>query len=658
MNKAFYARLAVTNIKKNSKTHLPYILTCIGVIAMVYMMSSLSQNPGVGVGSVSMVLKLALWVTAIFAIVFLFYTNSFLMKRRKKEFGLYSILGMEKRHLGLVMLFETFFIALISIIGGLAVGMLLDKVMYLLLLGILNFEVSLGFRIAAIPIIGTVVLFCGIFFLIFLNGLRQVYRANPIELLKGGNVGEREPKTKWVLAIIGALCLGGGYFIAVTTTSPLAAMFGFFVAVLLVMAGTYLLFTAGSIAFLKALRKNKSYYYKTKNFISVSGMMYRMKQNAIGLANICILSTAVLVMISTTLSMYIGMEDILKTRYPREFVFDTSDFGAENMNELHKLASETTKAKNLTPINEVEYKYFAFTAVQSENFLDTSPSDNSVFSLDNAVNAVFIPLSDYNKMTGKSSILEDREVIVCSNRLDYTAPDVKVLDMEFTVKEKVENFMENGMVASNIASTHFFIVKNMDVIDTIREKMLEVDAIAGSPPRYYYGFDLDATDAEIMAVYDDMWNKLEEEVHFEGRMECRSDEKGEFMSLYGGLFFIGIFLGVLFIMATILIIYYKQVSEGYDDRGRFEIMQKVGMSKNEIKKSIHSQVLTVFFLPLVTAAVHIAFAFPVITKLLALLNLTNIPLFAICTVGCLGVFALLYALVYSATARVYYKIVS
>lgn len=658
MSKAFYARLALTNIKKNSKTYLPYILTCIGVVAMFYMIGSLANNPGVGEGNVSAVLKMTVWVTGFFAIIFIFYTNSFLMKRRKKEFGLYNILGMEKRHLGRVILCETLFMALVSIVGGMALGMLLDKAMYLLLLSILNYEVQMGFQIQPDTIVATLVLFCGIFFLIFLNSLRQVYSAKPIELLKGGNVGEREPKTKWIMSILGVICLGGGYYLAVTTKSPIMAIPVFFIAVLLVIAGTYLIFTSGSIALLKILRKNKGYYYKTKHFISVSGMMYRMKQNAVGLANICVLSTVVLVMISSTLALYIGMEDIMETRYPQEFAFYTGDLSAKNLAEMHDLVNTKTAQNSLAPKNEIAYTYHAVSVIKKGNLLDVLRADDTILTVDNSVIVCFVTLDDYNKMAGKTEELADGEVIVASNREKFTENDMQIFDMTFTIKQRVGDFIKNGIVGANIESTYFFVMKDADIIETICEKERAATDRGACPQKYYYGFDLDASGTEIMAVFNGMFDELGNGSQFVGRIECKEDSKKDFLGLYGGLFFIGIFLGILFIMATILIMYYKQVSEGYDDRERFEIMQKVGMSKHEIKQSIHSQVLTVFFLPLVTAAVHIAFAFPVITKLLAMLNLTNVPLFALCTVGSLGVFAVLYALVYGLTAKIYYKLVS
>ena len=324
MNNRFFSKLAASNIKKNGKAYIPYILSCVMTVALFYIVKSLSYNPGLKnmVGSSTMMTMMSMCsvIIALFAIVFLFYTNSFLMKRRKKEFGVFNILGMEKSHIAKTMAWENFYVTLISIVGGLVIGLALDKAMFLLIAQVLNEEITLGFFISDKAIISTIVMFCIIFLLILLNSIRQIHTANPIELVTAGNAGEREPKTKWVLAILGLLSLGAGYYIALTIENPLTALVYFFFAVILVIIGTYMLFTAGSIALLKILRKNKKYYYKTKHFTSISGMIYRMKQNAVGLANICILSTAVLVMVSSTSSLMLGLQDVIATRYPNDFV--------------------------------------------------------------------------------------------------------------------------------------------------------------------------------------------------------------------------------------------------------------------------------------------------------------------------------------------------
>lgn len=657
MNNVFYPKLAANNIKKNSKTYIPYILTCIFTAAMYYIIHSLSNNEGIstliGSDTISITLGLGNNITAIFAIIFLFYTNSFLIKRRKKEFGLFNILGMEKKHLLRVIGYETLYIALISLTLGIAIGILFDKLMYLSVLKLMGVEISLGFYISWSSILSTIILFSIIFFIIFINSLRQVHLSNPIELLKSSNFGEKEPKTKWSMAILGFVCLGLGYYIALTTKDPVAAISLFFVAVILVIVGTYLVFTAGSIAFLKVLRKNKKYYYNFKHFTSVAGMIYRMKQNAVGLANICILSTMVLVMISSTSSMMMGMEDIINTRYPYDISIysDGSDTNKNNLlvEEIDNIISRENIEK------EVSYAYLNFAGIKDKDKFLTNRNSNSVV-VNDINNLIFITLEDYNKVALESKALEDGEVLLYSNRDKYEYDTINVFDKSYKIAERVDDFLGNGIISANVASSQFIVVKDMGELDDLYRAQKETFGENASEIDFMYGIDLKVDDNEKEAIYNNIIDTLNNK-GFDFIGETKVGSRSSFVSLYGGLFFIGIFLGVLFIMATILIIYYKQISEGYDDKERFEIMQKVGMSNEEVQGSIRSQVLTVFFLPLITAGIHISFAFPFIVKILSMLNLTNTKLFILCTVVSFIIFALIYSVIYILTARAYYKIV-
>lgn len=657
MNNVFYPKLAANNIKKNSKTYIPYILTCIFTAAMYYIIHSLSNNEGIstliGSDTISITLGLGNNITAIFAIIFLFYTNSFLIKRRKKEFGLFNILGMEKKHLLRVIGYETLYIALISLTLGIAIGILFDKLMYLSVLKLMGVEISLGFYISWSSILSTIILFSIIFFIIFINSLRQVHLSNPIELLKSSNFGEKEPKTKWAMAILGFVCLGLGYYIALTTKDPVAAISLFFVAVILVIVGTYLVFTAGSIAFLKVLRKNKKYYYNFKHFTSVAGMIYRMKQNAVGLANICILSTMVLVMISSTSSMMMGMEDIINTRYPYDISIysDGSDTNKNNLlvEEIDNIISRENVEK------EVSYAYLNFAGIKDKDKFLTNRNSNSVV-VNDINNLIFITLEDYNKVALESKALEDGEVLLYSNRDKYEYDTINVFDKSYKIAERVDDFLGNGIISANVASSQFIVVKDMGELDDLYRAQKETFGENASEIDFMYGIDLKVDDNEKEAIYNNIIDTLNNK-GFDFIGETKVGSRSSFVSLYGGLFFIGIFLGVLFIMATILIIYYKQISEGYDDKERFEIMQKVGMSNEEVQGSIRSQVLTVFFLPLITAGIHISFAFPFIVKILSMLNLTNTKLFILCTVVSFIIFALIYSVIYILTARAYYKIV-
>lgn len=672
MSKFFYFKLAITNIKKNTKTYIPYIIASILTISMFYIICSLGNNPNIskacGTDSMKYILFLGTWVCGIFAIIFLFYTNSFLMKRRKKEFGLYNILGMEKKHISIIILCETLIISTISLSLGLILGILFDKLMLLIILSMFAVEIPLGFHISPESFPSTLTLFSCIFVLIFLNSIRQIHLSKPIELLQGSTIGEKEPKAKWLLALIGAICLGTGYYISLTTTNPIAALTMFFIAVILVIIGTYLLFTAGSIVLLKALRKNKNYYYKTKNFISISGMIYRMKQNSVGLANICILSTMVLVMISSTFSLWMGMNDVLEDYYPRDFAFTPFSNSEKSSSDLKLWINNTLDENQAEAKDIIEYSYLNFAAVENKDtfILD---KDNPAYSnmLNEIRNLFFITLDDYNKINNSNKTLKKDEVLIYSNRDKYNMQEIKISDKTFKVKEIFDDFPDNKLMSSNVASSHFIVVKDSTILNDLDKFQKNKYGDMASDIKYYYAFNVDGNSKKIIDINTKFENDIQkmgtyeentDKFIYEGSINCRETERNDFIGIYGGLYFIGVFLGVLFIIATILIMYYKQISEGYDDKSRFEIMQKVGISHKEIKQSIHSQVLIVFFLPLIVAGIHIAFAFPFITRLLALLSLTNIKLFGMATVGGFLIFSAFYAIVYKITAKSYYKIVS
>ena len=658
MKKGFYARLAVNNIKKNGKTYIPYILTCILTVVMFYIVKSLSLNPGLesmaGGNFINTSMNLGSWVVAIFAFIFLFYTNSFLVKRRKKEFGLFHILGMERRHLARVVGWETIYVLLISLGAGLGIGLVLDKVMFLLVLRIIGTEIPLGFFISPKAVLFTVEFFAVLFVLIYLNSVRQIHGADPIELLRAGNVGEKEPRANWLLTVWGVASMGGGYYLALTTENPIASVLLFFVAGGLVIIGTYLLFTAGSIVFLKLLKKNKGYYYRTRHFVSVSGMIYRMKQNAVGLANICVLSTMVLVMISTTSALMMGMEDVVRNRYPADFVLYCSDGMRDREAEMEKIRQFQAE-KDFPVTHQWTYSYLAFQAIRDEN--SYSVLRERARSVEDDTNSLFfISLPDYNAVMGENLTLEKDEIMICSKRRDFDYPTMKLFDREYRVAEKLEDFVGNGQYESLMSVTQYIVVPDQETMGELYDRQKEILMDLASNVGWVYGFDTDAGEERQDAFYKELASELGTGKSFD--LETRADGRRAFLEIDGGLFFIGIFLGILFIMATVLIIYYKQISEGYDDKNRFEIMQKVGMSRSEVKAAIHSQVLTVFFLPLLVAGIHVAVAFPLIARLLELLNLYNTGLYVACTAGCFLVFGIMYVLIYVCTAKTYYKIVS
>ncbi len=661
MSKSFYFKLAAENIKKNSKTYIPFMLTCIITIAMFYIILSLSGNPGIaamrGASFITMFMSIGSVTVGIFAVIFLFYTNSFLIKRRKKEFGLYNILGMEKRHISVVVFIEIFYTAAISLIIGLPGGILLDKLMYLIISRLLNVEVTLGFYVSVESLIASVIFFGAIFFFIFLNTLRQICFSNPIELLKGESIGEREPKTRWLMTVLGVGCIGAGYYISVTTRDIASAFMMFFLAVILVILGTYMLFTAGSVFILKTLRKNKRYYYKTKHFISVSGLIYRMKQNAAGLANICILSTMVLVMISSTSCLMMGMDEILKENFPYDLTLEVrraywSEDSEEKLSQFDEAVDIITEYEK--EISRADFLYVMdFVGYFQDGKVSFEGTSSPYF-------LCFVTAEDYNKAFGGEIVLKKGEIAAAPLNKDdanFNSESINLFGIECKIKEKADYFYAHNGNNNVIAEKAIIILSDIDTMHELSDKYCELYGISENGYRGDKVININFT-ANDERRHNVILSNLAEKTGEFVTLTSRADGKYNFLDLYGGLFFLGLFLGTLFIMAAVLIIYYKQISEGYDDKKRFEIMQNVGLSKGEVRASIHSQVLTVFFLPLVMAGIHMTAAFPILKSLLEGLGMTQIWLFLSCTAVSFLVFAVFYIVVYLLTARSYYKIVS
>ena len=665
MNRFFYTRLAARNIRKNAGMYIPYICTCVLTIMMFYVIKSLSVNPGLeevyGAAAIVILLNLGVYIIGLFSLIFLFYTNSFLMKRRKKEFGLFNILGLEKKHLIKILFLETLYVTMFSIFMGIFLGVVLDKAMFLLITKILGQPVTLGFFVSGRVMAATAVFFCVIFALIFLKSVPMLQFSNPIELLRGGHVGEREPKVKWLLALLGAGLLAAGYYMSLTVHNPVAAIPIVFVAVVLVIIATYLLFTAGSIALLKLLKKNRKFYYKAKHFISISGMIYRMKQNAVGLANICILSTMVLVMVSTTGSLMVGIEDNLRSRYPREVGIYLSGASQGQLGDLREEVRLLAEQELLTVEDDVSNYYLSVTALQEGNVYETDKSvlkeTEPVQTMERMREVYIVALSDYNRQMGKEEELQADEVLVHYNRQGMNHKTLVFMGEEYRIVQVLKEFPENGMAAMNIVSSHSIVVAD-EVFEQLRRKMEADEEDLYSSILCYYGFDTEADEKAQNDFQFKLAGRIAEKLGVDCNIEIRGQNRAGFMSIYGGLFFLGVFLGMLFVMAMILIIYYKQISEGHEDRERFAILQNVGMSRGEVKAAIHSQVLTVFFLPLIAAGIHVAAAFPLLKELLALLNMVNVRLYVLFTLGCFLVFAVLYMLIYGLTAKAYYRIVS
>ena len=642
MNNFIYEKLAVTNLKNNRKTYVPYIFTGVLTVMMFYIIDALSRGKGITQDTLKICLQYATGVIVVFAVIFLFYTNSFLIKRRKKEIGVYNILGMGKRHIARMMAVETILTAGISILGGLVFGIIFGKLMYLLLLKILHNSVDMQFSVNGTAIVQTVILFAGIFLLTYLYNILQIQLVNPVELLHGGNQGEKEPKSRWLLVIVGVAALGNGYWIALTTEAPLEALLKFFVAVVCVIIGTYALFIAGSIVVLKILRKNKAYYYNPKHFTSVSGMIYRMKQNGAGLANICVLSTMVLVMVSTTVSLYAGMEDILDSRFPRDVSIVCNEADTNKEETLQRLIKEQCEKAGVKITDRVRYRYGSMNAVLKGNNLEKVEQyypDNHFYYVE------MITQEEYNRIEKKNVSLKEQEILTYTTNGKCGKKQINIAGQNYQVKKELSEMTSQPKSTAEMYKTLYIVFANAEQIERIE------------PFSYADKFNLKGDDGKQKEALEQIQNEFYEKIP-DGMMESRMLSRSSFYELYGGLFFIGIYLGSMFIMATVLIIYYKQISEGYDDRERYQIMQKVGMSKKEVKRSIRSQVLSVFFLPLIVAVIHVAVAFKVMTKILGVLNLTNVSLFAVCTIITIAVFAVFYIIVYSITAKEYYRIVN
>ena len=670
MHKGIFSRLAKQNIRNNKSTYIPYMITCIFCIAMIYMMEFLRDCPTLDqavrqADEVRMIVFTGEIVVEIFCIIFLIYSNSFLMKRRQKEIGLYNILGMERNHIGIVMFLETIITSIGSLAGGIAAGIIGSKLALLLLLKLLHIPSVLGFYISVKGIFTCLFMFGIIFLMILFLNLAKIHLSRPVELLRGNNTGEKEPAAKWLMALIGFICLGAGYYLAVTTESPIKAITIFLLAVILVMAGTYLLFTAGSIVILKFLRRRKSFYYRTGNFISISGMLYRMKQNAIGLASICILSTGVLLMISMTVSIYFGMNDIMLNRYPYDVDMSVTSISEEECQTAIE-AFEKAIVDNKVPVEKsVEEIYLDIVCSKNGDQILIKPT-NTIRNSDSVLVLSLLNQAEYERLTGISANLNDGEIFAWYPSA-VQKDSVTVDETEFTVKKWMDkNPLTCGEDA--VSDNAVLVVTDEDFkkFDEMRTEMYKgvSSAPAGEDLTLHLGLDITGSETEKIEFGTPVMETVKDLKKSGGLLEnawiisgIRQQEYESYYADNGSLLFIGIFLGSLFLMGTAMIIYYKQISEGYEDQKRFEIMQKVGLSRREVRSSVRRQILMVFFLPLLMAMLHITMAFPMIRRLLLLFGMTNTKLFIGCTAGTVLIFAVVYGLIYLITARSYYHIV-
>ncbi len=674
MKMSFYPKLAVSSILKNKRMFVPYIFTCIGMIMMFYIVMFLGVSDILnnlrGGETIRIVLSLGSQVIAVFSGIFLFYTNSFLARRRKKEFGLYNILGMGKGNIGIILFWETLIIGIISIGIGLLAGIIFSKLAELVLVNLMGSIVNYTFSISIISIERTIQVFGIIFILILINSIRQVQFSSAISLMRSENVGEKPPKGNWFIGIMGILILVVAYYISVTIQEPIQAILIFSIAVIMVIIGTYFTMISGSVVFLRILKKRRRYYYKTNHFISVSSMIYRMKRNGAGLASICILATMVLVMMASTACLYFGKEDAINTRYPRdinlEFSFDELDsFSDENIKKLKDKLSTELRERNIIPENRYFYRNVAIYGIVNGSDVETTLTNYNLSDGTSTYSINFVSLDDYNEVMNTNETLNDGEALLYSYRNSYKNDKISFNNGKtFNIKRNIDNFVKTGDSAIDMLFNIILIVPDIESVIKSFDNLSDFYGEKLARMSFIYNFDTGIEVNKQIEVYNSFLNIFTDESIKENfryktvYLVSQEFERESFNSLFGAVFYIGIILSIVFITAAVLIIYYKQISEGYEDQSRFEIMQKVGMTKKEIRKSINSQLLTVFFLPLIIAFIHLVFAFPIICRLLLTVSINNVVLFAITTVSSFIVFAVFYMIIYKITSNSYYRIVS
>lgn len=681
MSFTLYPRLAVDGIRKNSRLYTPYILTCMGMVMLFYIihylaaMGELDYMPG-GTTTAQM-LGFGVWIVALFAFIFLTFTNSFLMRRRNKEFGLYNMLGMSKMNLSIVMLFETVIVFAVSVLGGLFGGILLSKLAELGLTRALKGKPNYDFFISGDAVEDVFRIFVPIFCFILAKSIYHVHKMSAVSLIKSENMGEKPPKANYLLAVFGVAILAVAYYMAASIQNPIMALSWFFVAVGMVIIATYLLFVSGSVALCRVLQKSKSYYYKKSHFISVSSMTYRMKRNGASLASICVLSTMVLVMLLGSGSLFFGSNDMINKLYPNDLNIRLYYYEAEDntdtrytpqkveyaVNHVHQWLSE----RNLEPKNEQYCMTIGCMAIIDGDSMTLdyeSVSYERLIYTNKLADVYFISLDEYKRFIDPDASLEEDEVLLYSRRTSYDYDTITLSDSGYTwrIKEKTKKMFPFGESSTSVQPYFYIVVSDLMRTNDIIQAELGDNAFTDIYLRW--GFDVDLSNEAEVDLFSDFEfelyeiEKLDETKCHYSYCTCRALEYDDMFGMSAGVFFLGVFLSVVFLMATTLIIYYKQITEGYEDESRFAIMRKVGMTKRDIRKSINSQMLTVFFLPLAMAALHTCFAFPMVQKLLALFNLQNESLSLTVMGVTILVFGVIYALIYKATSNTYYSIVS
>lgn len=624
-------------------------------ILFLYISSGKGINNLRGKDVLQMLFAMGTFIISVFSIVFIFYANGFLMKRRKKEIALYGILGLEKRHVAIVMFYETVLSGLASILGGCILGVIFSRAFFLMLMKLSRVASGSKFEFEPIIFLRACIFFAIVYLITLLWNLIQVRMSKPIELLKGEEVGQKEKRSTWLIALIGIVCLGAGYYIALQVDNPITALALFFIAVLLVILGTYYTFRAGSVIFLKLLKKNKKYYYQPNHFIIVSGMLHRMKQNATGLANICILSTMVLVTLSTTVGLYIGQEKIVLDANPTDYYLQIPAEKA-NPDEL-KTKIEAIGEKYSVTFHDYDDVVFKTVLIKSNKNVLLEVDREQVMNDFGSEELVLITVDEYNRCMSTNESLQKGEVLYRDGKKNTKYDTITIKDTEYKVKGNCENYdVKRGSYATMSDYKYIVMESEKEVLKICKKLDEDFSDIYDSNMEYCMTFNSEGdveskiTCAEEINTYIRAIDK-----------NCSTSNIDLFReqgyNMFGGLVFLGFFLGIVFLLAMVLIIYFKQISEGFDDRKRYEILSKVGLDQKDVKKTINKQIIQVFFLPLLGAIIHVAFAFKMITKMLMIFALTDITMILLCTIGTIALFAVIYVFVFKMTAKAYYRIV-
>ena len=673
-----YPKLAWQGIRKNAEMYLPYLLMGILMVGVSYIMNYLTRPALMGSlsmgGTTLMVLQMGKIVISVFSVIFLYYCNSFLIRRRMKEFGLYNILGMGKGNIARVMLWETLLTALLVFAGGLLLGLSLSRLVEMALINLLHADYTVPMELFYPDgVTWVLLLFGGIYVLILLANLLRMRLSNPVALLKSENTGEKPPKANWFFGLIGLLILLSAYYVAAVSQSPLEALIFFFIAVLMVIVATYLLLVSGSVTLCRMLRRNKRYYYQTRHFISVSAMAYRMKRNGAGMATICILCTMVLVILTSTVCLYGGTDSMVDAICPQDINLtiglEARD-GEENwkrLDAMQQMALDVTEEMGLTPENITSQRALVATGkVQNGDYGIITDADSLKA---NVLELTVYPLSVYEQATGETVTLADRELLYASFKTNETFSSMSFYGSAPYRMIHAEKELPKRLLSADYRSAWGCLVVFTNDAEAFRS---EITALVGEKSGEAMMMDRLALHFDLASEADtDTQEKLVKTLRSEAMkltgkdfygmsslsVDTRSLCRRDYLSLFGGLFFLGMVLGPLFSIAAVLIMYYKQICEGYEDAERFAVMRKVGLTDAEIRRSVNSQVLTVFFAPLLMAGLHMMFAMPMIRLILGAFGLHNDSLFYGIGIGCYVVFAVIYALMYLLTSRRYYRIV-